>query len=108
MASMLSSVDPPAVNYASVGRFHGSVCAVAHKGAPNGAQEESRFGDLRANVGQEAIEFPLDHLVALAGAGLHSRAIEHADPAALVANQSGVLEFSRGLGDAFAAHPQHV
>ena len=43
-------------------------------------------GASRCDVWQESIKLRLDHLVALADPSLHARAIEHRDPAALVAN----------------------
>src|SRR5205085_7728472 len=59
-------------------------------------------------VGQQPIEFRLDDLVALAGARLETAAIEHADPSPAVADQPKLLQLPRSLGNAFAAHAEHV
>ena len=44
-------------------------------------------GSRRKRIGKQAIAFPLDHLVALAG--LQARPIQHRDPAAAVADVAG-------------------
>ena len=51
---------------------------------------------LRAAVrGQQPVVFPLDDRIALAGALLQPRAVEHRDAAARVADQPGLLQLER-------------
>src|SRR5438874_4437686 len=96
--SSASSVGP-----AFLPRLHAQLRSAADHGA-----NKRRFGELRCDVGQETIELGLDYLVTLTGPRLHTRAIEYGDPASPVTYQSGVLQLPGSLGDAFAAHAQHV
>src|SRR5688572_753873 len=57
-----------------------------------------------AHVGEQTAQFLLDHVVALAHAKLQSGALEHCNVAAAAANETGLLQFPGGLGNAFAAH----
>jgi hypothetical protein len=61
-----------------------------------------------ANTRQQAVEFLLDHRVALADARFQARPVEHRDVAAVVSDQAGLLHVAGGLGDALAAHAEHV
>jgi len=57
---------------------------------------------------KQAVVLFLDHGVAFAGALLESGAINDRDVAALVADQSGLLQVAGGFSDALAAHAEHV
>src|SRR6202158_4231915 len=77
-------------------------------GAVDHGAKRKRFGELRREIGQETIELRLDHLIALTGPRLNTRAIEHGDPPSLVTDQLGVLQLPGSVGHAFASHAQHV
>src|SRR4051812_15554006 len=70
----------------------------------------SAAGSTKLSCGerQEADEFLSDDVVALAGALLEAGPVEHRDASAAIIDQSAALQFSRRLGDTFAAHPEHV
>ena len=52
---------------------------------------------------QQSVVFLLHHRVALAGAPFECRAVEHRDATARVADQAGLLQLERGLGDAMCS-----
>src|SRR5208282_2802290 len=63
---------------------------------------------LQAYVGKQAVKLQPDDLVALAYTRLQARSIQHGDASPGVGDQPGPLELSRGFGDAFAPHTQHI
>src|SRR4051812_46299255 len=72
------------------------------------ATSQSWLQQLSGRGAQKTLEFPPDHLVALAGALLEPGSVEHRDAPAVVIDQSAALQFSGRLGDAFTPHAEHV
>lgn len=60
------------------------------------------------DIWEQAIEFLLDDLVALAHPLLQARPVQHLDVAATISNQSRLLQFLCSLRYAFATNAQHV
>jgi len=68
-----------------------------------------RAAMLKAPTLREAAgRIPFDHPIALAAAFFQPRTVDHCDVTACVSHKSGLLQFERAPGHAFAAHPQHV
>ena len=63
---------------------------------------------VHCQVRKQAIAFLLDHRVALTRSGLQAGTIEHRDVAAIILNQTSLLQLAGGLGDTFATHTEHV
>ena len=91
------------VSGSTPGRYRTQALSAADQGAKGKGS-----GVLLDDVGQETIELRLDDLVALTGARLQARAVEHRDLASPVTDQPGVLQLPGSFGDAFTAHAQHV
>jgi hypothetical protein len=87
----------------AAGTLTGRFFADAHTVMADHGAKREKFGELPGDVGQETIEFRLDHLATLAEPRLQARAIEHGDPASVVTDQPGILQLAGGLGDAFRA-----
>src|SRR6266851_1924100 len=96
-----------ALEYGDAVALSGRYRTQALSAADHGAKGKGS-GELLDDVGQETIELRLDHLVALTGPRLQTRAIEHRDPASPVTDQPDVLQLPGGFGDAFTAYAQHV
>jgi hypothetical protein len=74
-------------------------------------QERARtkgLGLRGSRIGEQAIEFRFDYLVALAGPFLQSSPVKHSDVATVVTNNPSVLQFPGSLRDALATHAQHI
>jgi hypothetical protein len=56
---------------------------------------------------EQTLILAVDYRIALACLRFKSGAIEHGYVAATVLDQSRLLQFSSGVRDAFATHPQH-
>ena len=59
-------------------------------------------------VAHEAVRFTANHAIAFAYSRFETSAIEDGDTAAMVTNQTGVLQTGGLLRDGFTTHPQHV
>jgi hypothetical protein len=61
-----------------------------------------------SEIGQQALEFPSHHVVALAYACFQSAAIQYFYMPATIANQPRILQFQRRFCDAGASHAKHI
>jgi hypothetical protein len=60
-------------------------------------------GSMKLSFRQQPVVFLLDHRITLAGALFQTRAVEHRDVAARIADDSGLLELQGTLGDPLRA-----
>src|SRR6185312_11220027 len=58
--------------------------------------------------GQQAVGFLLDHGIALAAELFQARPVQHCNVSTLIGDHTELLQLAGGLGDAFAAHAEHV
>ena len=98
------------------GRHHdGGTClvdqpdlAVLSSGRGSSVRAESSRRPSAITDSGQAIVFLFDDCVTLASTGFQSLAVENPHMTTHVADQSTVLQTMGGIGNAFAAHAQHV